>query len=108
MQYWSKCSLRLPALSRSTADVVQACQQRRELVEILQARHVLFAHVFALLAGHAEKLCAARHMRNTTYVGLREMRKSRWGNRDAGIRASTFRRIHSPTRVLIAAPWTPG
>ena len=43
------------------AYVVQARQERGELVEILQARHVLFAYVLALLAGHAAIMRAARN-----------------------------------------------
>ena len=45
--------LAVAGLVALAAHVVQASQQRSELVEILQARHVLFAHVLALLAGHA-------------------------------------------------------
>ena len=58
-------------------DVVEACQQRRELVEILQARHVLFAHVFAFLAGHAQDYARLGKQRNTTCAGCVQMRKSR-------------------------------
>ena len=44
--------LAVAGLVALAADVVQAFQERRELVEVLQARHVFFAHLFALLASH--------------------------------------------------------
>ena len=77
MQYWSKCNLRLPALSRWQADLVQARQERRELVEVLQARHVFFAHVFAFLPAMPRIMRASAKTRNTTCVGCVRMRKSR-------------------------------
>ncbi len=57
--------------------VMEACQQRSELVEILQARHVLFTHVVTLRAGHAEDYARLANERNTTCVGCVQMRKSR-------------------------------
>ena len=45
--------LAVAGLVALAADLVQAREQRSELVEILQARHVLFAHVIAAFASHA-------------------------------------------------------
>jgi hypothetical protein len=52
-----------------TTDVVQACQKRGELVEILQARHVLFPHFSALFAGHADDYARSQEPRNTACAG---------------------------------------
>jgi hypothetical protein len=51
-----KVELAVPRLVALAAHLVQARQQRRELVEVLQARNVLFAHVFALFACHTRLL----------------------------------------------------
>ena len=59
------------------ADFMQACQQGSELVEILQARHVLFAHLFAHLPGHGDDYARLEKPRNTTNAGCDRMRKSR-------------------------------
>jgi len=59
------------------ADIVQTCQQRSELVEILQARYVFLPHFLAFFAGHARDYARLGKERNTTCVGSVEMRKSR-------------------------------
>ena len=59
------------------AHFVQARQHRRELVEILQARDVLFAHIFAAFASHADDYARSAKSRNTTCVGYVRMHKSR-------------------------------
>ena len=92
MQYWSKCSCAVAGLVALAADLVQARQERSELVEILQARHVLFAHVFALLAGHAGNYARSSKPRNTTCVGFGRMRKSR-AEQDWGLSHFSFRHV---------------
>ena len=54
------------------AHVMQACQQRSELGEILQARHVLFAHVIPAFASHAVNYAHLQQTRNTTCAGCGE------------------------------------
>ena len=58
------------------AHLVQACQQGSELVEVLQARYVLFAYVCAFLTGHTGDYARFRKQRNTTLEGCAEMGKS--------------------------------
>ena len=69
--------LAVAGLVALATDVVQACQERGELVEILQARHVFFTHVIAILAGHAGNYARLHKQRNTTCAGFVSMRKSR-------------------------------
>ena len=49
-----------------TADIMEACEQGCELVEILQARHVLFAHVIPAFSSHAGNYARLGKTRNTT------------------------------------------
>ena len=69
--------LAVAGLVALAADFVQAREKRSNLVEILQARHVLFTHVLALLGGHARDHARLFQERNTTCVGRVGMRKSR-------------------------------
>ena len=52
--------LAVAGLVAFTAHVVQTCQQRSELVEVLQARHVLFTHISRVSCRPCHELCALR------------------------------------------------
>ena len=45
-------------------DIMQSRQERHELVEILQARDIAFAHVLTLFSSHAGILHTKKPMRN--------------------------------------------
>ena len=57
--------------------VVQALQQRHELVEVFQARDLFFGDCFAFPAGHAMIMRVNPPSRNTPCAGSVEMRKYR-------------------------------
>ena len=61
--------LAVAGLVALAADFMQPREQWSELVEILQARHVLFPHVIAAFASHAGNDARLTKMRNTTCRG---------------------------------------
>lgn len=73
------------------ADFLQARLPRSELVEMFQARDILFAHILALLARHAENYARLRKQRNTTAAGSEQCAKSLPNTIGSGPFSSAFR-----------------
>jgi len=61
--------LAVACLVSLAADIMQSREEWRELVEILQVRHVLFAHVIAAFASHACNYARRSKTRIATFVG---------------------------------------
>jgi len=58
------------------ADAMEASQQRGKLVEVLQARYVRFANVFALTGSRADDYVRRQKTRNTASAGSYRTHKS--------------------------------